>query len=84
MCRTWSQRRRDIEDRTGELTADFTVKHGRPPTTKQSLALAQRANLETRAAKHEPRSDAEQRATWQAEAVHELGHQGLQHMIGRP
>ncbi len=82
LCRTWSHRRRDIEDRTGELTADFTVKHGRPPTTKQSLALAQRANLETRAAKHEPRSEAEQRATWQAEAVHELGQRGLQHMIG--
>ena len=82
LCRTWSHRRRDIEDRTGELTADFTVKHGRPPTAKQSLALAQRANLETRAAKHEPRSEAEQRATWQAEAVHELGRRGLQHMIG--
>ena len=31
----WSHRRRDIEDRTGELTADFTAEHGRPPTTKR-------------------------------------------------
>jgi conjugative relaxase-like TrwC/TraI family protein len=80
--RKWSHRRRDIEDRTGELTADFTSKHGRPPTTKESLALAQRANLETRTAKHEPRAEAEQRATWRTEAVEELGQRGLEHMIG--
>ena len=46
------------------------------PTAKESIALAQRANLETRAAKHEPRSEAEQRApgtgkrrrSWEARA----------------
>jgi hypothetical protein len=37
------------------------------------VALAQQANLETREAKHEPRSEAEQRATWRAEAVEVLG-----------
>lgn len=37
------------------------------------MALAQQANLETREAKHEPRSEAEQRATWRAEAVEALG-----------
>lgn len=35
--------------------------------------MAQQANLETREAKHEPRAEAEQRATWQAEAAEVLG-----------
>ena len=38
--------------------------HGRPPTPVEAVALAQQANLETREAKHEPRSEAEQRTTW--------------------
>jgi hypothetical protein len=37
------------------------------------MSLAQRANLETRQAKHEPRSHAEQRAHWRAEALATLG-----------
>ena len=41
---------------------------GRPPRSRRSQ-LAQQATLETRDAKHEPRSFAEQRATWRAEAV---------------
>jgi conjugative relaxase-like TrwC/TraI family protein len=64
MCARWSRRRSDIEDRQGELAEEFTSRHGRPPTAKESIALAQRANLETREAKHEPRSESEQRATW--------------------
>ena len=39
----------------------------------ESLQLAQQATLETRAAKHEPRSLAEQRTTWLAQAVDVLG-----------
>jgi ATP-dependent exoDNAse (exonuclease V) alpha subunit len=39
----------------------------------EALQLAQRATLETRAAKHEPRSLAEQRAAWQAQAIETLG-----------
>src|SRR5690606_4628670 len=43
--------------------------HGRTPTTIESLALAQQANLETRPDKHEPRSEAEQRAAWREQAT---------------
>jgi conjugative relaxase-like TrwC/TraI family protein len=81
LCARWSHRRRDIEDRTHELSADFTASHGRQPTRKESIGLAQRANLETRNAKHEPRCEAEQRATWRAEAVQELGGDCLERMI---
>ncbi|MDO5712733.1 MAG: MobF family relaxase [Micrococcales bacterium] len=81
LCRRWSHRRHDIEDRTGELTDEYAAKHGRLPTSKEAIALAQRANLETRAAKHEPRSEADQRTTWRSEAVQELGQRGLDRMI---
>jgi limonene-1,2-epoxide hydrolase len=39
----------------------------------EALQLAQQATLETRDAKHEPRTLAEQRATWYAQAVETLG-----------
>ena len=39
----------------------------------EALQLAQQATLETRDAKHEPRSLAEQRATWHAQAAEILG-----------
>jgi conjugative relaxase-like TrwC/TraI family protein len=81
LCPRWSRRRSDIEDRRGELAEEFTLRHGRPPTAKESIALAQRANLETREAKHEPRSEAEQRATWHEQAVQELGPVGVDRMI---
>lgn len=81
LIQLWSRRRGDIEDRLAELTNEFTDSHGRPPTSKESIALAQRANLETRADKHEPRSEAEQRATWHAQARHELGPTLLDQMI---
>ena len=61
----WSTRRASIEVRRGELAATFQADHGRPPTPVESIQLAQQATLETREAKHEPRSLAEQRATWQ-------------------
>ena len=69
----WSSRRVLIKDRQGELAARFQRDHGRPPTPVEAFALAQRATLETRDAKHEPRSLTEQRAAWQAEAVETLG-----------
>ena len=50
--------------------------HGRPPTPVEALHLAQQATLETRDAKHEPRSLAEQRATWLNEAATVLGGHG--------
>jgi DNA primase catalytic core len=69
----WSQRRESIEHRQSELTAAFQREHHRPPTMVEARALAQQANLETRQAKHEPRTLAEQRATWRAEAEAVLG-----------
>ena len=41
----------------------------------EALQLAQQATLETRDAKHEPRTLTEQRATWHSEAVQVLGGQ---------
>jgi conjugative relaxase-like TrwC/TraI family protein len=71
--RRWSSRRVLIEDRQGELAARFQRDHGRPPTPVEALQLAQQATLETRDAKHEPRSLAEQRVAWHAQAAETLG-----------
>jgi AAA domain/TrwC relaxase len=69
----WSTRRAHIEARSGELAIQFQNDHGRPPTPVEALHLAQQATLGTRDAKHEPRSLAEQRATWLGEAAAVLG-----------
>jgi ATP-dependent exoDNAse (exonuclease V) alpha subunit len=69
----WSTRRAHIESRRGELAIQFQNDHGRPPTPVEALRLAQQATLETRDAKHEPRSLTEQRATWLSEAAAVLG-----------
>jgi TrwC relaxase len=69
----WSTRRAHIETRSGELAIQFQQDHGRPPTPVEALHLAQQATLETRDAKHEPGSMAEQRATWLGEAAIVLG-----------
>ena len=54
----WSTRRAQINVRRGELAVQFQHEHGRPPTPVEALQLAQQATLETRDAKHEPRSSA--------------------------
>lgn len=69
----WSSRRASIEVRRAELATDFQRTHGRPPTPVEAMQLAQQATLETREAKHEPRSLAQQRQTWRQEAVDTLG-----------
>jgi limonene-1,2-epoxide hydrolase len=69
----WSTRRVLIKDRQGELASRFQRDHGRPPTPVEALQLAQQATLETRDAKHEPRSLAEQRTAWHAQAAETLG-----------
>ncbi|MGH3340115.1 MAG: MobF family relaxase, partial [Propionibacteriaceae bacterium] len=69
----WSTRRTHINTRRGELAIRFQHDHGRPPTPVEALHLAQQATLETRDAKHEPRSLAKQRATWLNEAAAVLG-----------
>jgi DNA primase catalytic core len=69
----WSSRRQAIEARRGELAAGFQAEHERTPTAGEAIALAQQATLETREAKHEPRSLGEQRAAWLREALGVLG-----------
>ncbi|NLH69123.1 MAG: relaxase domain-containing protein [Brooklawnia sp.] len=69
----WSSRRVDIDGRHQQLVAAFQREHHRPPSTVESIRLAQQATLETRDAKHEPRSLAEQRAVWHRQAVEVLG-----------
>ena len=72
----WSTRRAHINTRRGELAIQFQDDHGRPPTPVEALHPAQHATLETRDAKHEPRSLAEQRTTWMSEASAVLGGRG--------
>src|SRR5690606_23649070 len=69
----FSKRRASVEARRAELVVAFQRTHGRPPTPIETLQLAQQATLETREAKHEPRSLGEQRATWHQEAETVLG-----------
>jgi DNA primase catalytic core len=69
----FSKRRLNVEDRRKVLAAAFQATHGRPPTPVETIQLSQQATLETREAKHEPRSLAEQRETWHREAVEVLG-----------
>ncbi|ANH40539.1 DNA primase [Nocardioides dokdonensis FR1436] len=71
--RRFSKRRASVEDRRKILAAAFQATHGRPPTPVETIQLSQQATLETREAKHEPRSLAEQRETWNREAVEVLG-----------
>jgi DNA primase catalytic core len=80
----WSSRRRDIDARRAVLAGDFQREHGRPPTAVEAIALAQQATLETRGAKHEPRSLGEQRVSWRREATAVLGGpHALDRMLGR-
>ena len=69
----WSTRRVLIKDRQRELASRFQRDHGRPPTPVEALQLAQQATLETRDPKHEPRTIAEQRTSWHAQAAETLG-----------
>lgn len=73
LLQRWSSRRTAIEHRVGQLAKAFQSEHHREPTVIEMLALSQQATLETRHAKHEPRSLAEQRHTWHTEAVEILG-----------
>lgn len=77
----WSSRGIAIKARTAELAKQFQHDHGREPTAIESHALAQQATLESREAKHEPRSFAEQRATWRSQAIEVLGRDGVERML---
>jgi len=73
LTQAWSSRRAVIDTRRAALAVQFQADHGRPPTPIEAVKLAQQATLETRDAKHEPRSEAEQRQVWRREAAVVLG-----------
>ncbi|MFE6649624.1 MobF family relaxase [Nocardioides sp. NPDC057772] len=73
LCRMWSRRARDIDRREDDLVTMFVGEHRRPPTEPERLRLVQQANLETRAPKHEPRAEADQRRIWRRQASEFLG-----------
>ena len=77
----WSSRRHQITARTTELVGQFQADHERPPTPVEKLSLAQQATLDTRQAKHMPRSEAEQRSTWRVQAERVLGPGELGRML---
>ena len=77
----WSRRRAAIEARTAELAKDFQANHRREPTNIEIIALAQQATLESREAKHEPRSLGEQREVWRTQAVEVLGERGVSQLL---
>ncbi|MCW3158000.1 MobF family relaxase [Micropruina sonneratiae] len=81
LLRRWSQRDLEIRTAQGELVGDFQREQGRTPTPGEQHALGQRATLETREAKHEPRSLAEQRRAWAAQAEAVLGRGGVARMV---
>ncbi|OBK01903.1 exonuclease V subunit alpha [Mycolicibacterium fortuitum] len=81
LLKMWSSRRAAIETRTAELAKEFQNNHGREPTAIELLDLSQQATLETREAKHDPMSLAEQRAKWRTQAVELVGHRGLAAML---
>jgi conjugative relaxase-like TrwC/TraI family protein len=84
LCDAFSSRRMRIKARYTDLAKAFQDDHGREPTTTEAIALHQQATLETRTAKHEPRSKAEQRAAWRTQAVEHLGsHDAVASMLAQ-
>ncbi len=73
LAQFWSKRRADITARQQVLAAEFTRAHGRAPDFAEQTRLFGRANTDTRQGKHAPRSEAEQRNAWRAEASAVLG-----------
>ena len=84
LLKAWSSRRRDIDVRRADLARAFLQRSRRPPTRREAWALAQQATLETRPAKHEPRTLAEQRAAWATQADALLGtRRAVETMVAR-
>ncbi|MGW0358528.1 MobF family relaxase [Nocardia nova] len=73
LIRHWSRRDAAITHRLDSLAVSFQHHLGREPTPKELFALAERATLETRPAKHLSRSYAQQRHDWHHDAAALLG-----------
>ncbi|MFL6163578.1 MAG: MobF family relaxase [Jatrophihabitantaceae bacterium] len=69
----FATRRVELVERREQLAADFHTAHGRQPTPLEMIHLAQRANLETRVSKHQPRSAGDQHRLWRYLAGKALG-----------
>jgi DNA primase catalytic core len=69
----FATRRAELVERREQLAADFHTAHGRQPTPLEMIHLAQRANLETRVSKHQPRSAGDQHRLWRYLAGKALG-----------
>src|SRR5665647_3045358 len=80
----WSSRDAAIQVRASQLARGFEAKAGRPPDPKEAMAIKRQAHLDTRQAKHEPRSYAEQRAEWREQAEQVLrGPDAVEAMLRR-
>ncbi len=77
----WSTRRDSIVAARKELVDVFRTEHSRLPTATEMIRLSQQATLATRDAKKEPRTLAEQRQAWRAQATDLLGDDGIQAML---
>ncbi|WP_420220500.1 relaxase domain-containing protein [Mycobacterium marinum] len=75
LCKLLSARRNAIKPRYEELVADFQLAHDHEPTTSEQFSLSQRAAFDTREARPEPSSPAQQRAHWRNHATTYLGGQ---------
>jgi conjugative relaxase-like TrwC/TraI family protein len=69
----FSSRSRDIRARVHELEQDYVTAHGRAPSVKARMQLAQQATLDTRLEKSHARSLSELRAGWRAQAEAAVG-----------
>jgi conjugative relaxase-like TrwC/TraI family protein len=69
----FSRRRAQLEAHYDQLLADYRTRHGRDPDFATSRALAEQANLATRAGKKPPRSLEEMRDAWRRDLVDTFG-----------
>src|SRR4051795_10061953 len=69
LVRHFSKRRATIEDRYRHLATDYRRTHGREPSPKTQLKLAQQATLETRDAKTAAASFSDKLTAWRHEAT---------------
>ncbi|MBF6171108.1 MobF family relaxase [Nocardia blacklockiae] len=73
LCDRWSTRNNNIEARRGQLARAFQLKYGREPSPREAYEIAERAALDERPGKHDPRTESEQRHTWHDEATAHFG-----------
>lgn len=80
LLKHFSKRRAAIEERYGELLADYRSEHHRDPSRVAQKQLAQQATLETREGKAPGRTLAEQIADWTTQAETVIGTAGIEKM----